>query len=160
MTTETCPISPEVVDDHAIRIGAGLTILVTAATLYFRSGWIALALGLDFALRSRGLAAASPVAQAAKALRKLSGLRPAPINAGPKRFAALVGAVFSLVIAAALFLHLIGVALAAAAVLILCAALEAFLGYCVGCKVYGLFYRHSVPAEAAPASDPVAPSPQ
>ena len=157
MTTETCPISPEVVDDHAIRIGAGLTILVTATALHFRTGWIALALGLDFALRSRGLAAASPIARIATALRQVSGLRPAPINAGPKRFAALVGAVFSLAIAAALFLHLPGVAPAAAAILILCAGLEAFLGYCVGCKVYGRFHRH--PAESVPPA-PVTPSPR
>jgi hypothetical protein len=150
--TASCPISPDVVDDRATRIGAALVILAAIAGLWSSRLWIPLALALDFALRSRGKTAFSPIAQLAKALRKASGLEPVPINAGPKRFAALVGAIFSLVIAVSLFLSLPRLALAAAAILILCAALEAFLGFCVGCKVYSLLQplaaRTTAPTEA------------
>ena len=136
--TESCPISPEVIDDRATRIGAGLIILLTLASLELGQAWLPLLLAVDFGLRSRGWNIWSPVAQAAKALRTAAGVSPRPINAGPKRFAALVGAAFSLGIALALLFHQPGLARALAAVLILCAALEAFLGFCVGCRVYSL----------------------
>ena len=136
--TESCPIVAQWVDDRSTRIGAGLTLLVVIAALWLGRFWLPLTLALDFALRSRGRIAFSPIAQASRGLRQAFGLRPSLINAGPKRFAALVGAVFSLVIALALGLHLAWVARTAAAILLLCAALEAFLGICVGCKVYSL----------------------
>lgn len=140
--TETCPISPEVVDDQATRIGAALTILIVIAGLWQGRFWIPLLLAVDFGLRSRGWSSFSPIAQASKALRKATGLQPRPINAGPKRFAALIGVIFSLGIAIAQSLHDPKVALALGSVLIFCAALEAFLGFCLGCKVYGFFQPH------------------
>jgi hypothetical protein len=136
--TESCPIHPSTVDDRATRFGAGLTILITGLAIVTGRFWIALLLALDFGLRSRGWNRFSPVAQAAKGLRSLSGLAPRPINAGPKRFAALLGLVFSLAIALAQALHHPRAALAVAIILGLCASLEAFLGYCLGCKVYSL----------------------
>ena len=50
--------------------------------------------------------------------------------------------IFSLSIAIAQSLHHPTVALALGSVLSLCAALEAFLGFCVGCKVYGFIQPH------------------
>ena len=149
--TESCPISPDSIDDRATRIGAGLVILLTLASLGLGRVWLPLLLTVDFGLRSRDWSAWSPVAQMAKGLRSLAGLQPQPINAGPKRFAALVGVLFSLGIALALFFHHPRPALALGAVLILCAALEAFLGFCVGCKVYSLLQAawgpHSLPKD-------------
>jgi len=139
--TESCPIHPDLVDEPSTRIGAALVILVAATALWTGRSWIPLLLALDFGLRSRGLAPFSPIARLAGALRSVSGLAPRPANAGPKRFAALLGAAFSLAIALALFLHQPWAALAAGGALVLCASLEAFLGFCLGCKVYGLLPR-------------------
>jgi len=147
--TESCPIHPDLVDEPSARIGAGLTILAAAAAVAAGRPWIPLLLAADFGLRSRGLVKASPIAQLSRALRTAAGLRPRPVNAGPKRFAALVGAGFSLAIALAQFRHHPRAALAIAAVLVLCASLEAFVGYCVGCKVYSLIQAlvHHLPAD-------------
>ena len=150
--TETCPILPETVDERAARIGAGLALLVTAGAIVTGAAWVAFLLALDFALRSRGLVAFSPIAQGAKALRRFAGLAPLPTNAGPKRFAALVGVLFAGGIGVALRLHHPRTALAVAGILALCAALEAFLGYCVGCKVYQLLQQ--APWKRSHALDP------
>jgi hypothetical protein len=150
--TESCPISPEVVDDHATRIGAALVILIVIAGLWQGRFWIPLLLAVDFGLRSRGWGSFSPIAQLSQALRSISGLQPLLINAGPKRFAALIGVIFSLSIAIALGLRHPRVALALAAVLILAASLEAFFGYCVGCKVYALLLNLRTRKEAPDAS--------
>jgi len=139
--SSSCPIRPEVVDEPSARLGAALVILAAGLALGSGAAWVALLLAADFALRSRGLAAFSPIGRASRWLRAASGLAPRPVNAGPKRFAALVGVVFSLGLALALFLHHRNAALAVAGILIGCAALEAFLGYCLGCKVYGLLQR-------------------
>jgi len=155
--TASCPISPDVVDDRATRIGAALVILSVIAGLWSGRFWIPLALALDFGLRSRGKVVFSPIAQVAKALRKVSGLGPRAVNAGPKRFAALVGAIFSLLIAGSQALHLARLALVVGAVLILCAALEAFLGFCVGCRVYNLFQPLLARTTAPSAGRPVKP---
>ena len=136
--TEACPILPALVDDRATRFGAALTLLITILAVATGRFWIPLLLALDFGLRSRGWNTFSPVAQAARGLRILSRLAPRPVNAGPKRFAALLGLAFSLALALALGLRLPGAALGVASLLGFCAGLEAFFGYCLGCKVYTL----------------------
>ena len=144
---ETCPIHPDRVDEGAARLGAGLTLLITGLSIGLGRAWLPLLLAADFGLRSRGWNRFSPIAQAAKGLRVLARLEPKPTNAGPKRFAALLGLVFSLAIAIALALHHPKAALAVAVALGLCASLEAFLGYCLGCKVYTLL--RAVPGRKA-----------
>ena len=61
---------------------------------------------------------------------------PKPIFAPPKRFAAGLGLLFSLGIAACLHLHYPAATYAIAGILILCAALEAAFNICLGCYVY------------------------
>ncbi len=151
--TESCPISSELVDDRATRLGAGLVIALTLASLGLGRVWLPLLLAADFGLRSRGWNRWSPVTQAAQTLRAAAGLSPRPVNAGPKRFAALVGAAFNLGIALALHFQQPRLVLALAAVLILCAALEAFLGFCVGCKVYSLL-KATFPARVVSLEHP------
>jgi hypothetical protein len=138
--TDSCPILPALADETATRLGAGLTLALVLGALALGRPWLPLLLAADFALRSRGWTAASPVALAAQGLRTLLGLRPRPVNAGPKRFAARIGAGFALAMGLALALHAPGLALGLGLALALCAALEGFLGFCVGCKVYSLLH--------------------
>lgn len=58
------------------------------------------------------------------------------IFAPPKRFAAVLGLLFSVLIALFLFLDFTTGAYFVGGVLILCASLEAFLNICLGCYVY------------------------
>jgi hypothetical protein len=133
---EHCPIAAETVDENAARIGAGLVIAIVVAGLWLDESRVPMLLALDFALRRRGWNVASPVAQVSGGLRTILGMQPRPVNAGPKQFAALIGALFCLAIGLAMTFHLRGLALALGGVLVACAALEAFLGFCVGCKAY------------------------
>lgn len=138
MPPTTCPVRPEVVDDVTVRLGAGIVLVAGSLLLATRAPWLGLLLAADFALRALGHPRWSPVARAAGALRSRLALPPRPVNAGPKRFAAGVGAGFALAITAALVAGLHGPALALGATLLLCATLEALAGCCVGCKVHGL----------------------
>ncbi|WLT32704.1 DUF4395 domain-containing protein [Geothrix sp. PMB-07] len=150
---ENCPISPDLVDERATRIGAGLVLAIALSGLWLGRWWIPLLLAADFALRSRGWTTFSLIAQVAKALRAAVGWAPQPINAGPKRFAALLGALFSLGFALALWRQHGTTALVIASLLLLCAALEAFFGYCVGCKAHSLLQSLLARKDAAHAAD-------
>ena len=86
-------------------------------------------------------------------LRRLH-VPPKPTNAGPKMFAAKIGFALS---AAYVVLYLAGATTAAAVcglVLLFCAGLEAFVGFCLGCWMYQF-----VPHPGAGASRRLTPQP-
>ena len=56
----------------------------------------------------------------------------------PKRFAQGVGLVFSLLITGFLMIGLVNVSITLLVILITFASLEAFIGFCAGCKVFKL----------------------
>jgi len=143
--TELCPISGDQVDERATRIAA-LLVVVLGGLLAWRAGsgqpwpWVALLLAADFLLRALGWRRFSPIAQTARLLHHLSRLEPRRINAGPKRFAASIGFLFSVGIFTTGILHLRIPGLVLALILTFFAALESLLGYCVACKLYPLVH--------------------
>ena len=132
----SCPIVPDLVDETAGRIAAFLSLAVLALAVWRGWGGVVLALAADFALRASGRATLSPVARAAAFLRHRVGLSEHRINAGPKRFAASVGFLFSLGIGLALTTGLRPLGLGLAWTLGLCAGLEAFFGFCLACQIH------------------------
>ncbi|WP_257304706.1 DUF4395 domain-containing protein [Geothrix campi] len=132
----TCPIAPDLVDETAGRVAAFLSLGLLALAVWRGWGGVVLALAADFALRASGHPAFSPVARAAGWLRRLMGLPIRRINAGPKRFAASVGFLFSLGIGLALVAGLRALGSGLAIVLGICAGLEAFFGFCLACQIH------------------------
>lgn len=137
----SCPIAPDVLDETAGRLGAlgSLGLILLAGW----KGWglLALALAGDFALRAAGRPDLSPVARVAELARRLTGLAPRPVNAGPKRFAAAVGCLFSLGTALAAYAGSWAVGLGLAAILAACAGLEAAFGFCLACRLHPWLVR-------------------
>ncbi|PKQ16930.1 MAG: DUF4395 domain-containing protein [Actinobacteria bacterium HGW-Actinobacteria-7] len=138
-----CPISRETRNEHVARAVAALVVIVVAGAV--ASGrpapWILLALAADFIVRGYYSPRMSPLAAIGRAITRGLGLAPKPVDAAPKKFAARIGVVFSV---ASALLYLVGApvaGLAVVGVLVVCATLEATLGYCVGCKVYALLPR-------------------
>ena len=140
-----CPVTSERTGQTATRFTAFFVFTALIILLATQSSWIILLIAADFALRGFGYAHISPLARASTALVSGININETMIDAGPKRFAARLGLLFSLVISALLLTgtaaHL-GACSATAcgltALLALFAGLEAFLGYCVGCRVYSL----------------------
>jgi hypothetical protein len=132
----SCPIAPDLTDEAAGRIAALLSLGLLALAMGSGRVLAPLALAADFAVRAAGRPSFSPTARTAGWLRRQAGLAERRINAGPKRFAATVGALFSLGIGAALLAGLRPLGLALATILGLCAGLEAFFGFCLACRVH------------------------
>jgi len=137
MTAE-CPFSPKTANEKVVRLTAFLTVVLMLTGLFSNLSWIALLLCFDFFIRGFTDRPWSPLRRAAKALAKILRLKPKPINAGPKIFAARIGCMVCAIITLLAFTGLQTAARILAEILILMAGLEAFLGICVGCHLYSL----------------------
>ena len=140
---------PRVVDEVTVRLVAAQVLVVS--TLAVATGWLWLfgLLAVDFALRV-AFGPRSPLAQVAlTVLRPLVPAAPRPTAGPPKRFAASIGIVCSVLVV--LFAYPLGWTVAAwvvAAMMVLFPLLESALGLCVGCLLFSGLMRVGLVPEA------------
>jgi len=137
---------PNPVNEISARLVAGGVLLLGLACLVFRQPWLMVVLAIGFLLRvaagprfdplgllvTRVITPRLPVAER---------LTPGP----PKRFAQAIGAAFT--VSASVLHYGFGLTTAAyglIAVLVVFAALESLLGFCMGCKVFAVLMRIGV----------------
>ncbi|MCU1491107.1 MAG: transporter permease [Acidimicrobiaceae bacterium] len=141
---------PEQVDDAAARTVATGVLLLSLVASFTGQLWLTIPLTYGFIARVLAGPRLSPLALfatrvAAPRLHRLHRLTPGP----PKRFAQAIGAAFT---TASLCCWLAGEPTAAKVLLVVLAvpaALEAGLGYCVGCRLFALGMRLGIVPEAA-----------
>lgn len=133
---------PREVDEVTVRLVAAQVLVVSALAAATGWLWLFAVLAIDFVLRV-AFGPRSPFAQVAlRVLRPLVPAAPRSTAGPPKRFAATIGAVCSVLVL--LFAYGLGWTVAAWAVvamMVLFPVLEAGFGLCVGCKVFGLLMR-------------------
>jgi hypothetical protein len=134
---------PDPVNETSARLVAGAVVVLAVVTLAFQQGWLIPVLAYGFVARALTGPTLSPLGQLATRVvtpRLHIEHRYAP---GPaKRFAQTIGAVFT--VTATLVYYAAGqhtAAFALVGVIVVFASLEAFLGLCVGCKVFYLGMR-------------------
>ena len=138
-----CPVDFVSINENVARLNAFQVVVLML--LWFLTGFviIPLFLILDFGLRSLNYGKYSLLNRVSLFLVKVFSIPEKPVDRAPKRFAALVGCLFSFAI---VLLSLIGFGLGAevlSGVLLLFASLEAFFRFCAGCHVYSLYKRLS-----------------
>lgn len=138
---EACPIVNFNVDEKVVRVNAFITLILLAVFVFTPWKWVIFVLAIDFFLRGFMKGKGSPLAAVSKLVLKALKISSAPINAGPKLFAAKIGFACSFLISIFYVFALMTPAYVVLGIVAVCAALEAFLGYCVGCKVYSLTRR-------------------
>jgi hypothetical protein len=147
---------PNPVNEYAARVTAGLVVLLALVTAVAGSVWGLLAIAAGFWLRLLFGPRISPLALlSVKVITPRLGkvkLVPGP----PKRFAQGMGAFVS---TASLLLYAAGAVPAAwtvLGILVVAASLEAFLGFCLGCAIFGLLQRRGlIPAEVCEACNDI-----
>jgi hypothetical protein len=137
---------PNPVDERAARTVAGGVVVMCAAALVFRQGWILVPLAYGFWARVAAGPKFSPLGQLAPRVivPRLSG-QPRPVPGPPKRFAQAIGVAFS---STAIILWF-GFGLTTAtwvvvALLAVAAFLESALGLCLGCRIFALLMRAGI----------------
>jgi Domain of unknown function (DUF4395) len=133
---------PNPVNEKAARTVAGVVLATVVLTLLTSWYWLLIPLAYGFWARVLTGPTLSPLGWVAQNVigPRLGAAK--PVSGPPKRFAQFMGAVMS---SGALVLALIaGDHTAADVVLILflpAAGLESIVGYCVGCKIFGVLMR-------------------
>jgi Domain of unknown function (DUF4395) len=136
---------PRVLDDVTVRLVAGEVLVIATIAAATRQPWLFAVLAVDFVLRVGLGPKASPLAQlAARAIRPRVSAAPRLTAGPPKRFAATVGAVFTIAIPVTYYLGAHTVAWLLIAVMLVFPALESILGICVGCLVFSALMRLGV----------------
>jgi len=131
-----CPVDFIPVNENKVRFVALFVLVLSVVYLTLGLWHIFIFLIIDFALRAFDLGKYSLLALFSEGILKVAQIEPKPIDQAPKRFAARIGLIFSVVI---LGLHLSGfrdVAFGLGLILTVFAFLESFLGFCAGCLVY------------------------
>jgi len=143
------PRFPRVVDDVTVRLIAGIVLVLGVVALAAHQWWLYAALAVDFVLRTALGPKASPLAQVAqRVVRPRVPAARRPTAGPPKRFAAAIGAVLT---TTAALLWLTGTAdavvVAIGVIMVVFPALEAVLGFCVGCKLFAVLMKLGVVPE-------------
>ncbi len=123
------------INENAVRLVASFVLLFAIATI--ATGWVILPLYLsvDFFLRAF-TNVKPPFAIVARQLAGYLDLEVKMIFAAPKKFAAAVGFVFSVLISALLLSGFSTSAIMVTAILAVFATLESVFSICAGCYVY------------------------
>lgn len=131
---------PNPVDENSARLVAAGVVAQCLLFLATRQTWLLVPLAFGFVARVLAGPRFSPLGLfvtrfATPRLGRTPRLVPGP----PKRFAQGIGAVLSVGAAVAAFAFATpGVALALVAAITVAASLEAFLGFCIGCRLFAL----------------------
>jgi hypothetical protein len=137
---------PNPVNEVSARLVAAGVVVMTVLTIAFDLRWMTLVLAYGFLARALTGPKLSPLAQlVTRVITPALPIEPRLVPGPPKRFAQAIGA--TLTIAAAVLTYgfdrfdlgqvLLGV-------LLVPASLEAVVGFCVGCQIFGLLMRAGI----------------
>ena len=136
MKNESCPISAELVNAKLTRVYAIVTLFSLGIYLFTPFKEIILFTTLDFVIRVIFSVKYSPICTVIKIALKAIDSPSHMVNAGPKKFAAKVGLIFSTLMTLGFIFnfpilsYLVGVLFFSAV------GLEAIFGYCLACTMY------------------------
>ena len=137
---------PDPVNEVSARLVATGVVLMGVSALVFRQPWILLPLAYGFVARVLTGPTLSPLGQlVTRVITPAVPWAPKYVPGPPKRFAQGMGAVITVTGAVLYFgfgqttapYVLLGA-------LVIAASLEAFLGFCLGCQVFGVLMRIGV----------------
>ena len=141
---------PHPVNEYAARSVAAMVFTLAVVIIVADARWLLFVLAYGFLARVLTGPKLSPMGLLATRVIAPKVLRRSKPTAGPpKQFAQTIGLAFSVTALVLVYgLGLVGAAYAVLGGLVLFAALEAFVGFCAGCFVFGYLMRWGfIPAE-------------
>ena len=140
---------PNPVDEISARLVATGVVGMAVATLITGEWWLLVPLLYGFGARVAAGPRFSPIGLfVTRVIRPRLSVAPRLVAGPPKRFAQAMGLTFSGAAAVLVVLGSAGAATLVLAMLLVAASLEAFVGVCLGCKVFALLMRFGVIPEA------------
>lgn len=137
---------PNPVNEISSRLVATGVVAMVLVTIAFDLRWLTVVLAYGFVARVLAGPTLSPLGQVVtRVITPALSWEPRLVAGPPKRFAQGMGAAFT--VAAAVLTYGFddfGAAKVVLAVLLVPASLEAFVGFCIGCKIFGLLMQAGV----------------
>lgn len=140
---------PDPVNEVSARLVAGGVVGLSVATIALAQPWMTAVIAYGFLARVATGPTLSPLGQlVTRVITPRLPLAARPVPGPPKRFAQAIGAVFSVTAAVlALGFGAESEAYAVLGALAVAASLEAFLGFCLGCRAFAALMRLGVVPE-------------
>lgn len=137
---------PNPVNEVAARLVALGVVAMATTALVFELRWMTLVLAYGFVARVLTGPKLSPLGQlVTRVVVPRLSIAPRPVAGPPKRFAQGIGATFTVLAAALTFgFDQWGAAQVLLVLMVVAASLEAFLGFCLGCKAFALLMKAGV----------------
>ncbi|MFZ6004112.1 MAG: DUF4395 domain-containing protein [Actinomycetota bacterium] len=134
---------PNPVNEVSARLVAAGVVVLATITIAFDVRWLTLALAYGFVARVLTGPKLSPLGQlVTRVITPALDLEPRLVPGPPKRFAQGVGAAFTVTAAALTYgADRFDLAQLVLGALVIAASLEAFLGFCLGCKAFAILMR-------------------
>ena len=142
---------PDPVNEVSARLVAAGVVVMALCAIAFDQPWLLAVIAYGFVARVLTGPRLSPLGQlVTRVITPRLPVAPRPVPGPPKRFAQGVGVAFSATAAVlALGFGLRGAADVVTGLLMVAASLEAFAGYCLGCKAFALLMRVGLIPESA-----------
>jgi len=139
---------PDPVNEVSARLVAAGVVTMAVLAIALDWKWLTVVLAYGFVARVVAGPRFSPLALlTTRVVVPALPFAEKPVAGAPKRFAQGIGATLSTVALVAWLAGAPGVATALTAMILVAATLEAALGFCLGCKVYGLLVRAGLVAD-------------
>lgn len=149
---------PNPVNEVSARLVATGVVVLAVVTIAFDVRWLTLALAYGFLARVLAGPKLSPLGQlVTRVVTPALPFSPKLVPGPPKRFAQGIGAAFTVTAAALTFgFDRFDLAQIVLGMLVVAASLEAFAGFCLGCKAFAILMRVGViPADVCEACDDI-----
>lgn len=132
----SCPISAERINENVVRIIAFMVAIIAICCISFSNYWAIFFLAFDFGIRAFTNGKFSFLKFFAMKISKAMSLNPKMTDLAPKKFAAIMGFVFCLMITATFIFNFLTTAIVLTSIMTVFALLESLFAVCIGCYVY------------------------
>ena len=136
-----CPISKNKIDGNVPRINGLITLIIIALGAYNNIFWILLT--VDFLLRGFTMKY-SPIANFSKTILNSLNVSPKPIEAAPKKFAAKIGLMMSIMLVIISLMGFYKFSIYFSIFFSIPVFLETFFSYCLGCQIYSVLLKLNI----------------
>ncbi len=141
---------PNPVDEVSARLVATGVVVMVVTMFVTRQWWILVPLTFGFIARVASGPRFSPLGRlVTRVIRPRLSVAPRLVPGPPKRFAQGMGVAFSATASVLILLDATVAAVVVLSMLLVAASLEAFVGLCLGCKVFAGLMRIGVVPESA-----------
>ncbi len=136
MNNQSCPISTERVNSTLTKVYSIFTFSVISLFLFTPFKEIIFISAADFVIRIFFGIKYSPVCTMIKFGLKMSNAPVHMVNAGPKKFAAKVGLLFTVLISVGVIFNIQSLSLISGSIAFVAIGAEVFFDYCLACAIY------------------------